>query len=168
MRTGTPRDGFAMLLVVVFLALVLSVYSLSHRHLATVLRVETARVAQQERDEGSLRALAAAVALLETGLPPEDPYVCGVVIDTSAGERSFTITYLSDGADEWQVTAVPTGPYEDPQPMPDSFAEPSEPPGPVDKPPKPVDKPPGKPPVKPKDLDQRKPTTPGGKAKKAK
>lgn len=113
-----------MLLVLIFLALVLSLYSLSYRHTAAALRVEATRTLQLQRDEGSVHALAMGLALLETGLPPSNPYICAVTIDTSTGERSFTVTFALETANTWSVGARPTEPFEDPEPMPDSFAEP--------------------------------------------
>ena len=115
-----------MVLVLVFLALVLSFYSVSQRQIAAVLRTETVRTLQKQRDEGCMQALGRGLDLLETGFPPTSPYVCGVTIDTSMGPRSFTVTWTEEGTDaegkpKWSVRAVPTGPLETPQPMPPRF-----------------------------------------------
>jgi len=111
-----------MVLVLVFIALMLSMYSVAYRHVAAALRIETARTLRTQRDEGSIHALARGVALLETGLPPSDPYVGGVTLDTPTGERSFAVTYTSEEGDTWSVHAAPTGPLEDPEPLPASFS----------------------------------------------
>ena len=121
MSAKLPRRGYAMLLVLVFIALMLSMYSVAYRHVAATLRIETARTLQRQRDEGSLHALARGVALLETGLPPSDPYLGAVTLNTSMGERSFTVTYTSDGGNGWTVHVAPTEPLEDPEPLPASF-----------------------------------------------
>jgi hypothetical protein len=122
MRAGTPKRGYAMVMALVFIALLLSIYSVAYRQVAAALRIETARTLQRQRDEGSLQALARGLALLETGLPPEDPYVCAVTIGTSTGERSFTITFTAEEENRWSVRAAPTQPPNDPEPMPASFA----------------------------------------------
>ena len=123
MKTGTPRRGYAMVLVLVFIALLLSIYSVAYRDVAAALRIETVRTLRQQRDEGSVEALARGLTLLETGLPPQDPYVCEVTIDTSTGERSFTVTFISTAGNNWSVHAAPTQPLENPDPMPASFAQ---------------------------------------------
>ncbi|NQT11597.1 MAG: hypothetical protein HQ582_02540, partial [Planctomycetes bacterium] len=147
MNTRPPRCGYAMLLVLVFIALVLSIFGVSYRYMATALRVETARTLQQRRDEGSVHALALGLALLETGLPPSESYACSVEISTSEGPRSFTVTFTLEKEDIWSVYARPTSPIEDLPLMPDSFADPDSPPGRPDKPPR--DKPPKPPRDKP-------------------
>ena len=125
MKTRPRRSGYAMLLVLVFIALVLSFFSLSYRHLATALRAETFSMMTRERDQGSLAALAAGLTLLETGLPPSDPYVCATSIATSAGATSYTVTFASEGGAGaiGQVEARPTGELESPEAMPATFAE---------------------------------------------
>lgn len=110
------------MIVVVFVVLLLLLYSVAYRYTTSALRIETARTLQKERDEGTLQALARGLALLETGLPPSDPYVCGVTINTPTGPRSFTVTFASEGGDNWSVHSAPTLLGEDPDPMPSSFA----------------------------------------------
>ncbi len=111
-----------MVMALVFIALMLSIYSVAYRHVAEALRIETVRTLTQQRDEGSLPALARAIALLETGLPPQSPYVCAAIIDTSTGQRSFTVTFTPEGENRWSVHAAPTRPPDSPNPMPVSFA----------------------------------------------
>ncbi len=116
-----------MLLVLVFITLVLSLYAVSYRYMATALRMETARTLQQQRDEGSVHALARGLALLETGLPPSESYACGVTISTSEGPLPFTAVFTLETEGIWSVKARPTSPIEYPPPMPDSFADPTPP-----------------------------------------
>ncbi len=122
MKPVRPRRAYAMMLVLVFIVLFLSIYSVAYRHATTALRIETAGTLQRERDRGSIVALARGLALLETGLPPLNPYVCGVTIDTPTGARSFTVTYTSAGVGSWSVRSPPTAFGTAPQPMPSSFA----------------------------------------------
>jgi hypothetical protein len=111
-----------MVLVLVFIALLLSMVGVAFRHMGAATRVETARLCRRQRDEGTIHAAARGLALLETGLPPTDPYVCGVSIDTSTGTRSFTVTFTGQGGSAWSVGAAETGPYDTPPPMPATFA----------------------------------------------
>jgi hypothetical protein len=108
--------------VIVFLALMLALVAVCQRELATVLRLKRARALVEQRDQGAVHALARALQLLETGLPPGDPYVCATNLDTPIGTRSYTVTYTSAGTDQWHVEAAPTPDSEYPDPMPDTFA----------------------------------------------
>lgn len=110
------------MLVLVFIVLFLAMLGVACRRTATALRIETVRALQTQRDEGSLHALARGLALLETGLPPADPYVCEVDIDTSLGTRSFTVTFASEGGTDYSVSASPTADGETNPTMPDVFS----------------------------------------------
>ena len=118
----SARRGYALMTVSVFLVLMLALTSVVHRHLSSTLRIEKARVQAQRRDEALIHALARALDLLETGLPPSDPYVCATTIDTSQGPESITVTYANEIGEIWGVHAAPTSPDEIPEPMPETFA----------------------------------------------
>lgn len=122
LKKTSARRGYAIMLVLVFIVLFLSLWSVAYRHTATALRIESGRTLAVQRDEGSLHALARGLALLETGYPPTDPYACGVTIDTSSGPRSLTVTFESAGAETWSVSSRPTRSNENPLPLPGSFA----------------------------------------------
>jgi hypothetical protein len=122
MKHHRERAGYAMLLVLLFLVLMFSLMAFAYGQLGAALRLETARAQQMQRDEGSIQALGKGLALLETGLPPTDPYVCGVAVNTSTGSSSFTVTFRSEGGNHWSVHSAPTTASENPQPMPVSFA----------------------------------------------
>ena len=113
MRPGRPelhRRGYTVMLVLVFLILLLSVIGLTYRQAASVLRLEAARSKQILRDEGSLQAAARAVAMLENGPPPTDPFVTTLAVSTSAGGRSYQVTFASEptaGAGHWVIQVVP-------------------------------------------------------------
>lgn len=122
MRQKHPRSGFAMMLVLVFIVLFLGLLGVALRQTAAALRIESVRIMQTERDEGSLHAVALGLTLLETGTPPADPYVCGTNITTSSGTRWFTVTFASEGVNQWSVRATATVDGENPQLMPATFA----------------------------------------------
>lgn len=113
-----------MVLVLVFVALVLTFYSVCHRHIGATLRSEEARALRRQLDEGSLRALARGLTLLETGDPPapapENPYVCQTTIQTSTGEHDFTVTFTCVAEGRWSVCAE-AGAYH--VSMPATFAD---------------------------------------------
>ncbi|MFV2069235.1 MAG: hypothetical protein ACC645_19900 [Pirellulales bacterium] len=117
----SARRGCALMTVSVFLVLMLAMTGVVHRHLSSTLRIAQARVQTEQRDEALIHALAKALELIETGTPPSDPYVCGTTIDTSQGLESITVTYGNEIGGIWSVHAAPTGPDENPQPMPASF-----------------------------------------------
>jgi hypothetical protein len=110
-----------MMLVFVFLVLFLMFLGMAYAQLTSALRIETAHAQQVVRDQGSIPAVARGLALLETGLPPSNPYVCAVTITGLTGARSFTVTFTLEGGNNWSVRAAPTVPNENPQPMPSTF-----------------------------------------------
>jgi hypothetical protein len=124
MTRNRPRAGYAMMLVVVFLVLILSLSSVAFRNLGTALRIESARAVTQVRDEGSLQAAARGLAVLQTGLPPTDPYVAGVTIETSTGTRNFSVTFASEDETIWSVQAAPVVDVDALIPLPETFAAP--------------------------------------------
>jgi hypothetical protein len=120
----SERRGYAMVLVLLFLVLFLALLGVAYREMAAAVRTVSVQSLEADRDEGSLHALARAMALLETGLPPANPYVCGATIDTSAGPRSFRVTFTSPADTTWSVRSAPASPDETLLPMPSTFAVP--------------------------------------------
>jgi hypothetical protein len=124
MKNKAARHGYALVLVLIFTVLLLSLVGVAYRQIGSALRLESVRTAQVIRDEGSLQALARALALLGTGPPPSNPYVCDATINTSSGSRVFTITMSSEIEGQWTVHSAPTLPNENPDPMPETFLAP--------------------------------------------
>ena len=120
-RKRTQRQGYAMLTVTIFVTLMLTFFGVSQKYLGEAVRIEDARIRTRDRDEGAVHALAAACDLLETGLPPSNPYICATTINTSTGARSFTVTFSSLGLNVWSIQVVPTSPTDSPTPMPVTF-----------------------------------------------
>jgi hypothetical protein len=96
-----PRRGYAMAMVVVFVTLFLTLWSLSFRQLSALLRLEAARTRHLQRDAGSLRAVARGLAALETGYPPAAVYVCSVSLDSGR----YALTFRRTDPDVWTVDA---------------------------------------------------------------
>jgi hypothetical protein len=109
------------MLVLVFVMLFLMLLGVTYRQMAMLLRAEAARTVQGDCSEGSTRALALALALLETGLPPAQPYVCGVTLATSRGPLPFTVIFTSGDGTTWRVSAAPSLPGEAAPSMPAVF-----------------------------------------------
>jgi hypothetical protein len=120
-----------MMTVVVFLVLFLVLLGLAYRTIGGVLRTATVHAGQVQRDEGCLLATARGLALLETGVPPANPFVCGLSITTSTGPRAVTVTFVRESASGkqqvWSVYATPTKSNPAPQPMPTTFFQPPTP-----------------------------------------
>ena len=112
-----------MMLVVLFVLLFMAMLGVGWRLLGSNLRVESVRTLQVQRDQGSVPAIARGLTLLETGLPPSNPYVCGVDIATSQGIVSYTVTFTLEGSNNWSVQSVPTPAGAYIQPMPPTFAK---------------------------------------------
>jgi len=122
MKTPSPsRPGYAMMLVVVFILLFLALLGVTYRQIGAAVRIESTRVLQVKRDEGSVHAVARGLALLETGLPPYNPYTGAVTITTSTGARSFTVTFTQEGSSNWSVYATPTPAGTSPPLLPSTF-----------------------------------------------
>jgi hypothetical protein len=111
-----------MVIVLVFIVLFFSLWSVAYRQTAAALRVESVQSNRVVRDEGSTQAVARGLALLETGLPPSNPYACSVTVTTSSGPRSFTVTFTAEGPTQWSVQSVPAAPGMNLPPMPRMFA----------------------------------------------
>jgi hypothetical protein len=123
MKRPPRRNGYAMVLVLVFIALMLTFYSVGYRRVAATLRAETIRAQRERRDEGCVQAVAEGLSLLETGLPPSNPYTCATSVGVPPDDRSFTVTFASEEEGIWSVRAVPTQWPDAPEPMPSSFGE---------------------------------------------
>jgi hypothetical protein len=115
------RRGYAMITVLVFLAVLMTTLGVTHRHMASLLRREQAQWEVDRFDAGPRCALARGVALLETGLPPDNPYTCITQIITPEGEESFTVSYRKVSGHKWRVEVAPTAPGEHAPAMPPTF-----------------------------------------------
>ena len=111
MRVRPRRRGYAMVAVVVFVLGFLGLWTVAARQISSMLRVEQARAKRIARDAAALasrQALAQALAALESGYPPANPYVCLVM----AGGTEFAITYQinpdTEDPTDWLVSASTT------------------------------------------------------------
>lgn len=122
MRRPPCRRGYALMMVLFFIVLFLSLLGVAWRRMASAIRIASVHATQIQRDEGSIHALARAMRLLETGLPPSSTYTCGTTINTSHGQRRYTVAFTLLPDATWSVHSSPTPAGDNPSPMPDSFA----------------------------------------------
>lgn len=109
MRPRPHRRGYAMVVVVMFVILFLGLWSLAARQVSSLLRVEQARAHRVARDVTNLparRALAQALAALQVGYPPTNPYNCQMSIDGNPFTLTFTIDPSSNDPHAWEVQAA--------------------------------------------------------------
>ncbi|MBN1590908.1 MAG: hypothetical protein JW888_15450 [Pirellulales bacterium] len=127
----SARRGYAMLLVVVFIALVNLFLVLSYKQLATAIRIETLRRTTEQHDQ-TIEALAAGVALLETGTPTESPSTYAFPAAPAVSTTDITFEYQEDhaeGGEIWLVTATPSA-VPAANDLPETFSPPPPPPPP--------------------------------------
>jgi hypothetical protein len=110
MRRATGRRGFALMMTLAHLALLLAVWGLANRQTAALLDLETALGHRSQREQGSLVALARGLALLETGLPPKNPYSCSTVVRGTTYTVTFQYSPSGTEGNQWTATvsAAPT------------------------------------------------------------
>jgi len=101
------RRGNALMLVVVFLVVMLSMIGETFRQAATTLRVESARSKRVACDEGSMEAAAWAVKWLEDGNTPIDsaPYSHLAYQVVFTGEPS--VAGDPSGSKRWAIQITP-------------------------------------------------------------
>src|SRR5437868_2197773 len=90
------RRGYSMILVVLFLVVFLGIWGQAARQVGSMLRIEQARAQRIRRDAARLPAeegLAKALAALESGFPPTNPYTCSY---TSSSGDLVSITFTRD------------------------------------------------------------------------
>lgn len=121
-RCARPRSGYAMILVMVFVMLLLGLWSVAYRQLGSAVRLRAVGVQQLQRDEGCMQAAARGLALLETGTPATDPYTCVTTVYTSTGVHIYKVQFTLEGTSKWAIRAneLPSG--ESYVSMPSSFS----------------------------------------------
>jgi hypothetical protein len=102
----SPRRGYALLLVIVFLVLFLAMLGTAWRQVASVLRVESVRYTQTRRDQGCLLAAVQGIHYLEETATPDASRVFTIPGFTN----TFTVTFTQDPVHttEWTIKAKPT------------------------------------------------------------
>ncbi len=119
MKAQRPRRrrGFALMLVVMEMLLLLALWGVAYRQLASAMRLVA--VLSKSQPSGtpqlSFKPVVRGLILLETGDPPGDAYVCGVVIQDTDGPHYFQVSFTpangsgstnSDGSTQWTVHSI--------------------------------------------------------------
>lgn len=116
-----PRRGYAMTVVLITLMLLTAIWCYVARTTSSLLRIETNRVLQQERDQGAMNALAQAIQLLQYSTPsdPDNPgrtvftYDVSVPVQNTSGgctSTDYTVVYTARpdlGPIRWEVQVSP-------------------------------------------------------------
>jgi hypothetical protein len=115
------RSGFALMLVILEVALMAALWGIAFRQLSSTMRMLDYLNQQGQPQLGSsqnvdgYKPLARALSLLETGEPPDGGtgfYTCNATILTSSGPAYFLIVYqkVEDGSsssnESWTVTST--------------------------------------------------------------
>ena len=120
-RQSRVPKGYSLTVVLVFLILLFALWSTVYRSSSSLLRIETNRVLQQARDQGTMNALAQALQLLQYSTPsdPTNPdrtqftYGVTVTVPSTTGScttASYTVQFSSmptQGPYRWQVQVTP-------------------------------------------------------------
>jgi hypothetical protein len=110
--------------VLLFLVFAFATWTIYFRSSASLLRVEQARVERETRDQWTAPAMAQALRLLQTGMPPTDPYSCKLELTQDGVTKYFLLSYERISAARWTVTAAPTTSDEVAVDAPSTFAIP--------------------------------------------
>ena len=115
------QSGHALVGTMGFLVLMMLLSIAAFEHLSGYVTVEKACQVRHDRATGQTRALAWGLALLETGVPPSDPYSCRVAPDSDP-TRVFVVTFSVTAPLEYSVLARPATAQDDSWPVvPETF-----------------------------------------------
>jgi hypothetical protein len=135
-RRGKP--GQALIGTMVFLVLMMLLWMAAFSHLSGYVYVAKAVEARHDRATGQTRAMTWGLALLESGVPPTNPYACRVTPGDDPA-RVFVVTFQEGERWQFAVTVRPAGPDDASLPAAPTFfsARPAEDTPPKTKPPTP-------------------------------
>ncbi len=124
MRRRCTQSGHALAGTLVLLVLAALLWMVVYRHTAGLLRAERACRLRSERSMGCTRALACGLSLLETGLPPQNPYSCRVLLAGEGGGQ-YVLTFTETEALAYTVSTRPATEDDSSLPYaPDNFGSP--------------------------------------------
>ncbi len=98
--------GHALLLATVLGIVAMSAWALAFLTTRDLIRTEKVVAQRAERDASVTRALAHALELLRTGLPPDQPYECVYAFEDGEQKHQCTLVYSKDeDTGHWTVEA---------------------------------------------------------------
>jgi hypothetical protein len=89
------RRGFALMLVVVQMTLLIALWGVAYRQLGSTMRLIAAMPGTNPAVSDGYKPMALALALLETGDPPANGQTYSCSILTPSGPTYFLVTFLS-------------------------------------------------------------------------
>jgi hypothetical protein len=107
-RRRHHHHGFVLPAVLLFLAVAFGMWAMLFRSSATVLRFEQARTLRAGRANFAAPAMATGLRLLETGVPPSDPYACKVTLELDGVTRYYRLGFEQIAPNRWTIDASPT------------------------------------------------------------
>lgn len=120
MKRRPRRSGHALVGTMGFLTLAMLLWLVTQGQMANSLRTAKAVQERQIAAQGPTRAMAWGLALLETGLPPADPYCCKM---TPAPGEDYVMTIARTTNGEYAIAVRPLDPNDGPLPAaPPTFA----------------------------------------------
>jgi hypothetical protein len=100
------HNGNALAGTIMFLIIVMIMWLSVTRPLGMYLRMEKNFQAQSLYNDTACRALSWGLALLETGLPPANPYSCRVQVGRDT-PQTFVVTFTEISSLNYKVAARP-------------------------------------------------------------
>jgi hypothetical protein len=106
------RRGYALMLVVIFVALFLAMLGMAWRPTASLLRTETVRAVQTRRDRGCMLAAVLGIHYLErcraNSTTPTTPQLYLVDGFSNYFTVTFTLESTNGSNKTWSIVATPT------------------------------------------------------------
>ncbi len=92
MKNDKKQTGYALAGTMMCILIITIMWLGVVKQIGSYLRIEKSFQQQQDYYDGCVRALSWGLTLLETGLPPTNPYSCTVQVGRD-GTQSFVITF---------------------------------------------------------------------------
>ena len=118
------RRGYVLPAVLLFLMISFGIWAVFFRSTASVVRIEQARVLRETRTVWDAPAVATGLRLLQTGLPPHDPYSCRVTLTNDSQTKYILLKFEKVAPVRWSITASPTTADDLSPDVPTTFAAP--------------------------------------------
>jgi hypothetical protein len=106
MNNCRKQAGYALAGTIMCILIVTIMWLGVAKHIGTYLRMEKGFQLQQEYYDSCIRSLSWGLTLLETGLPPTNPYSCTVQVGKD-GSQLFVITFEETVSLNYRVTTRP-------------------------------------------------------------
>jgi len=106
-------DGFALVTVIVFIFLIMALIICLNKRMGMLYSVSEHEIHNEQAQDGKYIALARALSLLQTGLPPASPSSYSVKLIERTGAPEYAVTYKNESIDSWSVEVSPLS-----QPLP--------------------------------------------------